>query len=66
LSYGFHDQGQSFPPLSRTLTDKLIAQKTKHPKMQIIVNTDEINTSYGSHPSPEQEILKQRYVYQAI
>jgi HKD family nuclease len=58
LFNGFHDEGQTFPPLSRTLTDKLIAQKTKHPNMQIIVNTDEINTSYGSHPSPEQEILK--------
>jgi HKD family nuclease len=58
LYNGFHDEGETFPPLSRTLTDKLIAQKAKHPNMQIIVNADQINTSYGSHPSPEQEILK--------
>jgi HKD family nuclease len=58
LYNGYHDEGQVFPPLSRTLTNKLIAQKAKHPKMQIVVIADEINTSYGSHASPEQEILK--------
>jgi phosphatidylserine/phosphatidylglycerophosphate/cardiolipin synthase-like enzyme len=40
------------------LTDKLIAQKAKYPNMRIVVNVDDINTLYGSHPSPELELLK--------
>ncbi|WP_159882015.1 phospholipase D family protein [Paenibacillus puerhi] len=58
LYNGFYNAGQSFPPLSRTLTDKLIAQKETHPGLEIIVITDEVNTSYGSHPSPELERLQ--------
>jgi HKD family nuclease len=54
----YYKKEQSFPPLSRTLTDKLIAAKIKHPQMPVVVITDEINTSYGSHPSPELERLQ--------
>jgi HKD family nuclease len=58
LFNGYYKLGQSYPPLSATLTDKLIAQKGKHPQMSIVVITDEINTSYGSHPSPELDRLQ--------
>ena len=55
---GYHNEDQTLPPLSRTLTNKLIVQKKKHPQIQIIVNVDEINTLYGSHTDPELELLK--------
>ncbi|MDF2815553.1 MAG: phospholipase [Paenibacillus sp.] len=58
LYNGYYKKEQSFPPLSQTLTDKLIAQKKKYPQMSIVVITDAINTSYGSHPSPELERLQ--------
>ncbi|SDD11758.1 PLD-like domain-containing protein [Paenibacillus sp. UNCCL117] len=58
LYNGYYNRDQSFPPLSRKLTEKLIAQKTQYPELKIVVITDEINTSYGSHPSPELELLK--------
>lgn len=45
----FYDSDMSFPPLSATLTKKLIDKKKEHPEMEIILITDEINTSYGSH-----------------
>lgn len=52
LFNGYFDHGQSFPPLSATLTDKLIARKQERPELEIVFITDEINTTYGSHPSP--------------
>ncbi|TXK76793.1 phospholipase D family protein [Paenibacillus sp. N3.4] len=58
LINGYYKTGQSFPPLSRMFIDKLIAQKEKYPDLDMVVITDEINTSYGSHASPELERLK--------
>jgi HKD family nuclease len=55
---GYHNKDQSLPPLSRTLTNKLIEQKKKFPVIQIYVNADEINTLYGAHTDPELELLK--------
>lgn len=59
LYNGFYDKGQSFPALSRSLTEALIARKKERPDLTIVVITDDVNTSYGSHPNPELELLKQ-------
>ncbi|MBP1990415.1 phospholipase D family protein [Paenibacillus eucommiae] len=58
LFNGYYKKEQSFPPLSRKLTDALIAQRNRHPQMPILIITDEVNTSYGSHPSEELELLE--------
>ncbi|MCZ8523208.1 phospholipase D family protein [Paenibacillus mucilaginosus] len=58
LFNSYVNEGQSFPKISGLLTDKLIERKTKNPELQAIFITDEVNTSYGSHASPELERLK--------
>ncbi|ANE48947.1 phospholipase [Paenibacillus swuensis] len=58
LYNGYYDKDQSYPPLSRSLTNTLLAQKSKYPQLKIIVISDEINTDYGSHPAPEFQRLK--------
>jgi len=55
LFNGYHDQKMKVPPLAERLADRLIAKKEKEPGIRIIVITDPINTSYGSH---EAGILK--------
>ncbi|MDF2963341.1 MAG: hypothetical protein K0S39_5076, partial [Paenibacillus sp.] len=55
----YYESGDLYPPLSGKLTDKLIAQKKKHPGMPVILITDEVNTFYGSAPSPELNRLKE-------
>lgn len=59
LFNGYIDPGQSFPSLSATLTDKLIAKKQERPELEIVFITDEINTTYGSHPSPELQRMQE-------
>ncbi|MBP2001845.1 phosphatidylserine/phosphatidylglycerophosphate/cardiolipin synthase-like enzyme [Paenibacillus shirakamiensis] len=49
---------QTYPTVSETMTRKLIDQKKKYPKMQIVFVTDEINTNYDSAPNPLLEQLK--------
>ncbi|MRN54219.1 phospholipase D family protein [Paenibacillus monticola] len=49
---------QLFPPVSRTLTTKLIAQKLAYPEMDIVFITDEVNTNYGSAPNALLEEMK--------
>ncbi|WP_245573458.1 phospholipase D family protein [Marinimicrobium agarilyticum] len=44
--------------LSSELTDRLIAQKKRHPELQVLVITDPLNTLYGGLPSPHFERLK--------
>ncbi|MFF2157458.1 phospholipase D family protein [Paenibacillus chitinolyticus] len=58
LYSGYYDNDQSFPPLSGQLTESLLEAKRRHPAMPIMVVSDEVNTTYGSHPSPELERLK--------
>lgn len=50
---------QTYPDLSGELTRRLLAQKAKYPKLNIVFVTDEINTNYGSAPNPLLEQLKQ-------
>ncbi|USB32910.1 phospholipase D family protein [Paenibacillus sp. YPG26] len=52
-------EGQRYPDVSGEVTRRLIAQKKKHPRLQITFVTDEINTNYGSAPNPLLEQLKQ-------
>ncbi|RWR13132.1 phospholipase D family protein [Siminovitchia fortis] len=54
----YYDHDQKFPPLSSTLTEKLIAKKRENPNIQIVLITDEINTSYNSHKNWQFENLK--------
>ncbi|WP_347329873.1 phospholipase D-like domain-containing protein [Marinimicrobium locisalis] len=44
--------------LSSELTDRLIAQKKRHPDMQILVISDPLNTLYGGLPSPHFQRLE--------
>ncbi|QCT04630.1 hypothetical protein E6C60_3925 [Paenibacillus algicola] len=50
---------QSFPQVSREMTDHLISHKSKHPEMDMFLITDEVNTNYGSSKNPLLEDLKQ-------
>ena len=45
--------------LSSELTDKLIAQKTAYPDIQIVVISDPINNVYGGLPSPHFQKLRE-------
>ncbi|WP_249308439.1 phospholipase D family protein [Lederbergia citrea] len=55
----YYDHELSFPKLSSTLTEKLIHKKLENPEIEIVVITDEINTSYGSHHNWQFEKLKE-------
>ncbi|SDS87912.1 Phosphatidylserine/phosphatidylglycerophosphate/cardiolipin synthase [Paenibacillaceae bacterium GAS479] len=66
LYNGYYNEDQSFPALSRKITDALIAQKKKHPSLSVTVITDDVNTSYGSHPNEDQELLKQAGIEVAV
>ncbi|WP_433944383.1 phospholipase D family protein [Paenibacillus sp. SN-8-1] len=52
-------KGQSYPDVSGEMTSRLLAQKQKYPRLQIVFVTDEINTNYDSAPNPLLEQLKQ-------
>ncbi|MCM3112989.1 phospholipase D family protein [Lederbergia lenta] len=58
LYNAYYDKGLNFPKLSSTLTNKLVTKKLKNPNMEIILITDEINTSYGSHENKQFEKMK--------
>ncbi|WP_368503598.1 phospholipase D family protein [Alkalihalophilus sp. As8PL] len=54
----FYDPELDFPPLSQHMTDVLIEKKETNPDIEILVLSDEINTTYGSHSSQHFEQLK--------
>ncbi|WP_342540935.1 phospholipase D family protein [Heyndrickxia sp. FSL K6-6286] len=58
LFNGYYDKHLHFPPLSESFANQLINKKKQQPEVRIMVITDEINTSYGSHKSKELERLK--------
>ncbi|MGF7031073.1 HKD family nuclease [Paenibacillus mucilaginosus] len=58
LFNSYVNEGQSFPKITEQLTQKLIQRKQQNRKLNAVFITDEVNTSYGSHPSPELERLK--------
>ncbi|WP_340372498.1 phospholipase D family protein [Peribacillus sp. FSL E2-0218] len=55
----FYDEKVNFPKLTKTLTDKLVAQKKKKPGLQVIFITDEVNTSYNAYKLDALETMKQ-------
>ena len=55
----YYDEGLHFPELSSSLTDKLIEKKQSMPDMDIVLITDEINTSYRSHENWQLDRLKE-------
>ncbi|WP_245947804.1 phospholipase D family protein [Paenibacillus sambharensis] len=57
LFNGFTDTGKHYPPLSDLIADAITLQKALHPEMKVIVITDEVNTTYGSHASPVMKRL---------
>ncbi|MFE0506267.1 phospholipase D family protein [Peribacillus butanolivorans] len=59
LFNNFYDEKINFPKLTETLTDKLVAQKKKKPKLQVMFITDEVNTSYNAYQLEALETLKQ-------
>ncbi|HLR59738.1 MAG TPA: phospholipase D family protein [Pseudogracilibacillus sp.] len=54
----FTDQNRNFPDLSGKLTKALIAQKEKHPELQVVFITDPVNTGYGSYEDRHLEDLE--------
>ncbi|MCJ8009833.1 phospholipase D family protein [Lederbergia wuyishanensis] len=55
----YYNRGLHFPQLSSTLTKTLIEKKKSNPNIEIVLITDEINTSYGSHKNEEFEKLEE-------
>ncbi|NUU59769.1 phospholipase D family protein [Paenibacillus agri] len=58
LFNNYTHKDQHFPPISKKLTDKLLAQKTAYPEMEIVFITDEVNTNYNSAPNPLLQEMK--------
>jgi HKD family nuclease len=58
LFNGYHDRGETYPKISKKLSDRLLEKKKANPEMDIVFITDDINTSYGSHASKELEAFK--------
>jgi len=57
LFNNYTHKDQQFPAVSRQLADKLIAQKSAYPDMEIVFITDEVNTNYSSAPNPLLESM---------
>ncbi|MCK1994593.1 phospholipase [Peribacillus muralis] len=55
----FYDEKINYPKLTKTLTDKLVEQKKKKPKLQVIFITDEVNTSYNAYQLDALETMKE-------
>jgi len=55
-----YDRKKDFPQLTASLTQTLVNKKKENPEAQIVLITDEINTFYGSYPSPYFEELKEK------
>lgn len=58
LFNGYYDRGEIYPQVSKELSEKLLQKKKENPNLPIVFITDDINTSYGSHPSKELDAFK--------
>ncbi|MFY0758371.1 phospholipase D family protein [Metabacillus dongyingensis] len=58
LFNGYYDRGETYPKISKELSDRLLKKKKANPELDIVFITDDINTSYGSHASKELEAFK--------
>lgn len=54
-----YDRKNNFRNISGELTDMIIERKKENPNLEIVFITDEMNTFYGSYPSPYLEKLKE-------
>ena len=54
-----YDRSDTFPDLTRQLTDALLARKREVPELQVILITDEINHFYGSYEAHHLTRLKE-------
>lgn len=66
LYSGYEEKNQQYPDISRELTKALIKKKESHPSVNITVISDEVNTTYGSHPAEELELLKEHGIQTII
>ncbi|KAB7706240.1 phospholipase [Bacillus aerolatus] len=62
LFNSYHEKKKEFPEISKKLTEALIDKKRTNPDIEIIFISDEVNTSYNSHSTPEFEKLKKNGV----
>ena len=60
LYNGYVNEEGEFPSLSRDLTDRILEQMDRHPELKVVVISDEINSTYGSHEAEELERLSAR------
>ncbi|KZN99616.1 phospholipase D family protein [Bacillus badius] len=58
LFNSYHNKNEEFPHITEKVTEALIQKKREHPHMNIILISDEVNTSYQSHATPEFEKMK--------
>lgn len=58
LFNNYTHEGDTFPPVSRTLANKLITQQRNYPDMDIVFITDKVNTNYASAPNELLEDMK--------
>ena len=61
-----YDRINNFTNISGELTNALIEQKRKHPNLEIVFITDEINTFYGSYLSDNLEQLRDNNIQVVI
>lgn len=54
-----YDKSDTFPDLTRQLTEALIAKKRELPEMKIILITDEINNFYGAYEASHLTRLRE-------
>ncbi len=47
-----HNVSETFPRLSKKITDALLAAKTRNPLLQLWIISDPANTGYGSYSNP--------------
>ncbi|MGD6966500.1 phospholipase D family protein [Rossellomorea vietnamensis] len=59
LFNSYYDGDHEMPDLAGNLTNALIKKKKSNPEMEIVFITDHINTTYGSHPAPEVQSLRE-------
>lgn len=58
LFNSYHEKNKNFPGVTEKITEALVKKKQENPEMKIIFISDEVNTSYQSHSTPEFEKLK--------
>ncbi|WP_254434152.1 phospholipase D family protein [Halobacillus sp. Marseille-Q1614] len=58
LFNSYTSEDRDFVPLASELTNRLIEQKEKHPDLEVLFITDQVNTVYGSYVPEEIKKLR--------